>query len=194
MKILDLPKFPILTTERLVLRSLTMVDLMQIYALRSNDSVNRFIDREIATVLKDSEDFIKKIEIQFERREGLYWAIALKTDNILIGTICFWNFNAEKEEAEVGFELLPGFQGQGIMLEAAKRVIQYGFKTMELKIISANTSSFNIKSMALLQKIGFKRIADFSEDKSLSGTTEDNIHFILTRDEYMNSAHVDQGS
>jgi [ribosomal protein S5]-alanine N-acetyltransferase len=168
-----------------------MDDLMQIHTLRSDETVNRFIDREIASALKDSEDFIKKIEIQFERREGLYWAIALKTDNILIGTICFWNFNVEKEEAELGFELLPGYQGQGIMLEAVKRVIQYGFEKMELKIISANTSSFNIKSMALLQKISFKRINDFSGDKAVNGTTQDTIHFILTRDGYMNSGQVD---
>jgi ribosomal-protein-alanine N-acetyltransferase len=78
----------------------------------------------------------------------------------LIGTICLWNLSIEEERAEIGYELLPGYQGNGYMQEAVARVIRHGFETMQLKEIEACPRADNYSSVKLLVKNSFKRDVD----------------------------------
>jgi [ribosomal protein S5]-alanine N-acetyltransferase len=53
--------FPNLATERLVLRKLTIKDAKEIMLLRSNEQVNKFIERTKSIDLNEAKKFIKKI-------------------------------------------------------------------------------------------------------------------------------------
>jgi len=129
--------FPVLQTERLILRQLSMQDEKEIFLLRSDESVNKHIDRPRATSLKDAQEFIKKINDYVAANESLYWAINFKNDKKLIGTVCYWNICKAENRAEIGYELLPSFQGKGIMHEAISEVIEFGFQMMQLQTIEA---------------------------------------------------------
>jgi RimJ/RimL family protein N-acetyltransferase len=85
----------------------------------------------------------------------IYWAVTLSNSPKLIGTVCLWNFNNKGTKAEIGYELHPDFQGKGIMQEAVKEVINYGFNRLKLSLISAYTHQDNSKSIMLLEKNGF---------------------------------------
>lgn len=148
--------FPNLTTERLILRKLEVTDSYALLRLRSDKSVNRYLDREAAKNKADADTFIEKIQ-QLTPDKGFYWAISLKNRPELVGTICFWNINIEKRMAEIGYELLPDYQGKGIMLEAIAEVLHYGFDTIQLKIVAALTHPDNQSSAKLLEKTGFVR-------------------------------------
>ena len=50
--------FPILTTERLTLRQLVINDEQQIFTLRSDTEINKFLDRQISNTLDDARQFI----------------------------------------------------------------------------------------------------------------------------------------
>src|ERR1700722_1400183 len=99
--------FPTLETERLVLRQLDASDENEIFRLRSDEKVNEFLDRPKANTLDDAKRFIEKIAKGINNNENLYWAITLKNEKKLIGTICLWSFSLEKNSAEIGYELLP---------------------------------------------------------------------------------------
>jgi ribosomal-protein-alanine N-acetyltransferase len=60
-------------------------------------------------------------------------------------------------KAEIGYELLPDFQGKGIMQEAASKVIKFGVQYIGLNSIEAYTHSKNEKSTRLLEKLNFKK-------------------------------------
>src|ERR1700739_2910268 len=98
--------FPILETERLVLRQLDIGDENEIFQLRSDEGVNKFLDRPRANTLDDAKRFIEKIVKGINGNECLYWAITLKNEKKLVGTICLWNFSLENNSAEIGYELL----------------------------------------------------------------------------------------
>ncbi|HTB07239.1 MAG TPA: GNAT family N-acetyltransferase [Bacteroidia bacterium] len=147
--------FPTLETERLVLRQLDASDENEIFRLRSDEKVNEFLDRPKANTLDDAKRFIEKIAKGINNNENLYWAITLKNEKKLIGTICLWSFSLEKNSAEIGYELLPDFQGKGFMHEAIKAVVEYGFKTMKLDAIDAFTHPRNIKSIKIAERNGF---------------------------------------
>lgn len=148
-------QFPELQTPRLFLRALTTSDDHAIFALRSNDEVNRFIGRTAALTLVDAARFIEDRIKDIAASESLYWAIELKSTGRLIGTICYWNLNYDEESAEIGYELMPDMQGKGIMQEAIAAVIAWGFNEMKLEIITAFTIGEHERSVKLLEKNRF---------------------------------------
>src|SRR5215831_16763561 len=156
--------FPYLETARLRLRQLKEEDANEIFILRSDESVNEFLDRPKAVTLDDALQHISKISKNINNNEAIMWAICLKDNSTLIGTICLWNIVKENDYAELGYELLPQFQGKGIMQDALSKVIEYGFENLKLKTIEAWLSSKNLRSIKLLEKNNFKRDID-SEHK-----------------------------
>jgi ribosomal-protein-alanine N-acetyltransferase len=171
--------FPVLKTERLILRCLEISDDQQLFMLRSNKRVNKYIVRPIQKDIKEIRAFINKINNGINNNEWIYWIITLKESPKLIGTICYWNFSEDKTVAELGYELDPDFQGKGIMSEALKKIIEFGFQEIELDAIEAYTHKNNNDSTKLLQKYNFKQDVE-RVDKENS----DNIIFKLTKKQH----------
>lgn len=152
--------FPVLLTERLMLRSLSADDEQAIFRLRSDESVLKYIERPGAISVADARRFIKTIRAGIERDECLYWAVVLKDTHTLIGTVCLWNFSPENRKAETGYELMPAFQGKGYMQEAFESVLTFAFDQLNLAVIEAFTSPENHRSIRLLKRNGFRRLTD----------------------------------
>lgn len=149
--------FPVLKTERLTLRQLSVNDDKEIFALRSDKQVNQYLDREPSTTIEDARKFIQKIAEFVRENKGIYWAITITGNDDLAGTICLFNFSSENEQAEIGYELLPAFQGQGIMQEAISKVIAFAHEVIGLKVIEAYTHLENKNSSKLLEKYNFRK-------------------------------------
>ena len=149
--------FPVLKTERLTLRQLVSSDANEIFALRSNDNVNKYLNRKSAKSIDDAKTFIETINKNIQRNDSIYWAITLTGTNKLIGTICLFNLSDDNLKAEIGYELLLDFQGKGIMQEAISKVIDFGIRHIGLNSIEAYTHSENQNSTRLLEKFNFKK-------------------------------------
>ena len=148
--------FPILTTERLTLRQLVLNDEQEIFTLRSDSEINKYLDRQISNTIDDARNFINKVNENINKSDSLYWAITLRDKNILAGTICLLSFSDENDKCEIGYELLTNFQGQGIMKEAVAKVIDYAFNTIKVKKIEAFLHKDNLSSIKLLEKFSFR--------------------------------------
>ena len=172
--VLDFKIFPYLQTERLILRNIESTDAELIHKLRSDEVVNQFVGRDNSSTVEKAKEFILKIQNLVEKNEGLYWIIRRKENNDLVGTVCLWNFDTENEIVEIGYEMLPEFQGKGIMTEALKAVTAYTFEEIKAKIITAFPSEDNINSVAILKKLNFE-----FEDKKYNNTHE-NVNNIAT--------------
>ena len=147
--------FPILTTERLTLRQLVIADEQEIFNLRSDGEINKYLDRQVSNTIDDARNFINKVNENINKNDSLYWAITLSDRNILAGTICLFGFSDENDKCEIGYELLTNFQGQGIMKEAAEKVIDYAFNTIKVQKIEASLHKDNKRSIKLLEKLSF---------------------------------------
>lgn len=156
-KMSDRMIFKELTTGRLTLRKLRLSDDKELYAIRSNEGVNKYLERSPAASIDEAQVFIKKINDGIDNNGWIYWAIALKDDDKVIGTICIWNISFEDASGEIGYELKPEFQGRGFMSEAIKKVIDFGFNEMKLKSLEAFTHKENLPSIKLLERNNFKR-------------------------------------
>jgi len=158
----NLKTFPILTTERLILRELLDSDVTEIFLLRSDALINKYLDRQPSKTLEDALNFIKKIK----NNSLSYWAITQKENEKLIGTICLFDFSEELKKCEIGYELLTEYQGKGIMSESAKKIIEYAIQTLGLKTIDAYTHKENQSSTKLLIELKFERTNIVDESNS----------------------------
>lgn len=147
---------PELLTNRLLLRKLEPADAARIFELRNNESVNRYIDRPAVSSLEEGLRFIHRINISISEGHSLYWAIVPKQEQDLAGTICLWNWNKTMKRAELGFELLPAWQRQGIMKEALARVLGYALEQLTILHIEAWVHPHNKACIQLLSGAGFR--------------------------------------
>lgn len=157
---LNFTPFPTVTTQRLVLRQLRDDDVQELFALRTNENVNRFLNRPVPESLNDVWKFIVKVNQITRDNEGLYWVITCKNEDKVLGTIGLRNFEAEQCQAEIGYELHPDHQGQGIMHEAIDHVLAYGFGCLGLRTIMADTDPGNLRSIQPLERHGFVKLND----------------------------------
>jgi len=148
--------FPILTTERLTLRQLVINDKQEIFALRSDSEINKYLGRKIANTIDDAKNFINNVNENINKNDSVYWAITFSDKNILVGTICLFSFSDENDKCEIGYELLTNFQGQGIMKEAVEKVFDYAFNTIKVQKIEAFFHRDNQGSIKLLEKFSFR--------------------------------------
>lgn len=148
--------FPKLQTKRLHLRQLNKADDTAIFFLRSDPQANKHISRTRLANIEEARAFILKINNSIEQNKILYWAICVKGNTTLAGTICLWNFSEEGTMAEIGYELHPAHHRKGIMNEALQEVLHYGFKILCLQSIEAFTHDQNERSIHLLLKHKFK--------------------------------------
>lgn len=161
--------FPILATERLTLRQLSIGDQLNIFALRSDKEINKYLDRQISRTIEDAISFINKVNDNIKKNNSIYWVITLTKTKTFVGTICLFDFSNEKRSCEIGYELMTKFQGQGIMKEAAEKVIDYAFQTLQLQKIVAVTHNRNQNSTKLLMKFSFiKSIEEEKENPDFS--------------------------
>lgn len=170
MLVLNFTPFPELKTQRLLLRKLEITDAGELFFLRSNEAVLRYLGKEPAKTVEEVEQFIKKIDKAIEENDSILWGIAFPDEPLtIIGTICIWNFQKEHYRAEIGYLLHPGQWRKGIMKEAITAVVDYGFNKLGLHSMEAMLSPENIASCAVLESTGFMKEAHFKESFYFNG-------------------------
>ena len=161
---LNFETFPILTTERLTLRQLSTEDKQDIFTLRTHPEINKYLDRQPCNTTEDAVSFINKVNENMAKNIALYWGITLTDSKTFVGTICLFDFSSNKSSCELGYELMTKFQGQGIMKEAIKVVIDYVFQSLGLRNIFAFTHCDNLNSTKLLTKFNFKKSIEHDKE------------------------------
>jgi [ribosomal protein S5]-alanine N-acetyltransferase len=177
--------FPILQTERLLLRRIEMADAPEIFALRSSEKLMQYIDRPLAQSEYDARALIEKIEAALAKNDGITWGITLKDTHPVVGTAGFWRLDKENYRAEIGYMLQEEQQGKGVMKEALQAIFEYGFTAMQLHSVEANTNTDNKASQALLNYFGFKQEALFRENYYYDGRFLDSAIFSLLVHEFV---------
>lgn len=171
--------FPVLTTERLILRRFIEADAASLFKLRGDADVMQYIGRPLAKTVDDAVALINVIDDLLAGNNGITWCISLKSDAEFIGSIGFWRIEKENYRAEIGYLLNPIHQGKGIMQEALAAVLAFGFEVMYLHSIQANVNPQNAASVKLLERNNFIREGYFKEDHLLNGSFADTIIYSL---------------
>ena len=144
-----------------------------------NDSaVSQYILTEIPDSLIKAEKEIQFCKSLFYNKTGLYWSLAMRSSDIMIGAIGY--YVKADHKAEICYDLHKDYWGAGIMTQALTEAIQYGYHKMRLKTINAITLKENIASTRLLLKLGFKHEQSLLQYRYFKGEFHDVEKYTLT--------------
>jgi len=161
--------FPEIITDRLRLRQFYATDVNELYTLRSDKSIMRFIPRPLAQSPDDAEQLIQRFNDSILANEAITWAITWKNDNSVIGTVGYVKIDKPNYRAEIGYLLDTRHHGKGIMMEAVCSVVRYGFESMKLHSIEAVVHPENKASSKLLVNNQFMREGSFKDFQFFDG-------------------------
>jgi ribosomal-protein-alanine N-acetyltransferase len=150
--------FPTIETEHLLLRRITLDDANDMFEMRKDPRMYEYLDTKVDINPVETKAYISKMNHGIDEEKWIIWAIEHIQSNIVIGTICIWNLNEEEKSGELGYGIIPDFQGQGLMKESLVSVVEYGFEVMKLKVLEAYTEENNEKSISLLEASEFVEV------------------------------------
>lgn len=141
---------PKIETERLVLRQITIDDAEDMYLYASNEEVTRYVTWDTHSSLSDTNEFINSFLPHYDAP----WGIELKENGKFIGTVHFVWWQPKHNSAEIGYVLSKEYWGKGLITEAAKAIIPFGFESMNLVRIQARCFLENEGSERVMVKLG----------------------------------------
>ncbi|CAH1212175.1 IS1595 family transposase ISSpgl1 [Paenibacillus plantiphilus] len=179
-----LKEFPRLQTDRLILRQGEKKDCQAIFELYSCESVVAYMPLAPFADIQEAIDEMNWHQRIFAEGTGMRWLIEEKESGKVIGTCGFLNFDHTHNRIEIGYDLSPDFWGQGLMKEAADRVISFGFSLMKVNRIEARVEPENGASMRLMDKLGFHKEGVLRQLEFEKGKYVDLAVFSLLLSEY----------
>ncbi len=153
------------------------LDLIEDYLIMVND---REIQKCISTKIRvySREDEVNWVKAKLEEGAQVFSMIS-KEDGSYIGNVELMDI--ENGSAEVGLCITMAMQNKHYGTEALKRIIEYGFKELDLNTLTAVIFSNNVRSLHNVEKLGFKKCGIEKNVKVEDGVSVDDVHFILER-------------
>ena len=147
---------PTLKTDRLILRPIKRSDAQDLYAYAQDPAVSRHVLWDAHKNVQESRQFIRAARRQYRRGLPGSFAITLKDSGRMIGTVGFMWINLDYRSAEVGYSLSRAYWNRGIMTEALRAVIAFGFDTLRLNRIEAQHETDNPASGRVMAHVGMQ--------------------------------------
>lgn len=170
-------------TERLLLRGWQAEDVQDLFDYAKNPNVGPHGGWKPHESVAESLDILQTLFL------GKYecWAIVLKENNKVIGTIGYEEDVKRPEICckELGYALSEDYWGRGLMTEAAKAVLSFGFQDMKLELISVYRNPWNERSKRVMDKCGFTYEGTLRmANKIYDGSIRDVACYSMTKEEY----------
>jgi ribosomal-protein-alanine N-acetyltransferase len=167
-------KFPVLELDDLVLREIGIADAPAFLDYVIDPQVNKYLSEEdIPKNLAEAERELKYWGDLFQNKRSIYWAIARKKDNKLIGTCGFNAWSRVHSRVEISYDLARSQWNKGIMTKCVRSICDYAFLRLNANRIQATVAQDNIGSIKVLSKLGFKQEGELREYGILHGVKKD---------------------
>lgn len=147
---------PVLDTKRLRLRPLSMRDEKDMYRYASDPAVSRHVLWDAHESPRDTRSALRSAIRQYRSGAPGSFAIERRSDRRMIGTIGFMWINLDYRSGEVGYSLSRAYWNQGIMTEALRAVLAFGFDTLQLNRIEAQHETDNPASGRVMLHAGMQ--------------------------------------
>ena len=186
-ELFDFAVFPVLDSERLRLRELHPSDAPAVFRIRGDYEVTKYNGGQPYRTVEQAGGLIDSIADAYRDKRSIRWGITLKSDpkSTVIGMVGYNYWVRSDYRASIGYDLARAYWGQGIMPEAVRSILDFGFTRMGLNRIEADASSENLNSIRVLEKIGFKREGIQQEQYFEEGEFYDLVLFCLLRRNYI---------
>lgn len=154
-------------------------DKNELFAYRRNPDSNQY-QGWIPKTIEDVESFIESIAKQIDfPKTWFQFVIIEKETQRIVGDLGLHFFDNENKQVEIGCTLSKEFQNKGYATESLIRVIDYLFQDLNKHRIIASIDPNNLKSVKLLERMGFRKEAHFVESLFIHGKWVDDVIYAL---------------
>ena len=175
-------EFPVLSTERLILRRVSEKDSEGIYRCFSDPDTMRYM----GTPLDDPLSITGIVEDYMEGYDegcSLIWSLESRETGDFLGTAGFEDFSFLDLKAETGFTLLKSHRGKGYMSEAMKAIMEFGFEVMGLNRIEARVHPDNAGAVKLVVKLGLSLEGKLRKSVFFNGHFHHQLVYSILKEE-----------
>lgn len=181
----DFSHFPVLETDRLLLREMTPQDVNALLKLFGNPQVVKFLDMNPIKTADQAEEWMRWIGGIFSSKGGLRWGIESKVDGEFIGSAGLHSWNREAHYAQLGFDIAQQHWKENYPEEVARAIIRFGWDQMNLNRIEVNMVQGNVALMKIMEHLGFRHEGVFRQRLRKGGKYYDVHLYGLLRKEYI---------
>ncbi|MDF2686701.1 MAG: hypothetical protein K0S55_1883 [Clostridia bacterium] len=183
--------YPILETERLVLRPWKMEDAVSMFRICSNINLTAPVDWPLSKNIQEAEHFLKEII-----KCDMYWAIVFKPENKIVGAYGF-NHSAlrtpkKREKTLIWLLIEEEYRNKGIATEATQKIMHFAFLGAMTKFVFANHLVKNQAAGKVLEKSGFTKYNVYPKSKP----NDDNslVQFKFSREDFIKNNGIDDNT
>ena len=175
---------PKLETERLILRPFDLSDAKRVQLLAGDETIAS-TTLAIPHPYEDgmAEAWIRTHPEAYEKGESISFAIIMKSSGELLGAIGL-TLHQEHVHAELGYWVGKPYWDRGYCTEAARAVLEYGFRQLFLHKITSSHFTRNPSSGRVMRKIGMKKEGVFKEHVVKGDEYEDLVIYGILRKEW----------
>ena len=146
-------KEPIIETDRLILRPITLDDAEACFSWNSDERVTKYMSYSTYTNISQTIDWIKSTLVN---ENEWYWAFVLKKENKVIGTGSIGPNAQMKDYWGIGYNLHYDYWHKGYCTEAMKAIIDFAHKKLGVNKICSDHAIDNPRSGKVMEKCGLK--------------------------------------
>jgi RimJ/RimL family protein N-acetyltransferase len=178
--------FTPIETNRLVVRAFQDADLAAFLVYRNDAEVARYQTWEAISAPR-AQVFIQE---QKNLEPGVpgqwfHFAVALKDTGQLIGDIGLHVQVHDARQAQLGITFNRAYQGQGLATEALTAVLDYAFINLDLHRLIAIVDVENVRSSALMERVGLRREGHFVKNTWFKGHWADEYLYAVLQAEWL---------
>lgn len=145
---------PTIQTRRLTLRPARMSDAEDLYEYSSDPQVAKHVLWDAHTSIHQTRSYIRFLLRQYRNAAPSTFVIALRDTGKVVGTIGFMWIQQDNRAGEIGYSLNRSYWNQGLMTEALRAALDFGFTKLNLNRIEAQHESDNPASGRVMVKAG----------------------------------------
>lgn len=184
--------FPVLETERLVLREIVHTDAKDLYRIFSDRETMQYWSCRPFTSVDQASKLIDSMAKQAQAGSAIHWGITLRGDGRLIGKCGYNEWRKAHRRGDVSYIIAREYWGKGMVGEALSAVINYGFDHMNLHSIEAGVTPGNDGSTRMLERLGFHLEGHLRESFLVEDAFVDSLIYSLLRKEWQPGAKASE--
>jgi ribosomal-protein-serine acetyltransferase len=136
--------------------------------------------------MRTPEDFKRYITNSKDRFDNhVETGFVIMANDSMIGRIGLYNIDMHNRNASIGYWLDQQWMGKGIITNACKELVTYGFKHLQLNRIEIRCGTENYKSQAIPERLGFKREGVIRQAEYVNNRFIDLYVFSMLKEEWM---------
>ena len=170
-----------IATERLNLRPITPDDIDFIFELFRRSETNKYSEYpDLKTRDEAAEMYENYLKPDFD--DHFRVIIEKKDTGIPMGTIGLYKYSENHKRAEIGYDLLKEYWGNGYISEAVRAITNFGFNDLGLVRVEATVDPENTRSIHVLKRTGFKHEGTLKKKYYYKGAYHDELVFGLIKE------------